>query len=439
MDADDIQCVEEEELQVKCPKDLNEKFGLEKQEKRADLQGSVTEERIKAEGPTLQGSCQGIYQSVDEYRLVSLSLPKKPTSTLQNSGQGIDQSGDEYRLVSLSLPQNPSSTLEGSGQGIDLSGDKHSIRIASLSLPKNPSSDLNRAADEFIATKLIKDDAVVRAKPPKTPQPNLRHRFPGGLAARRNVHKFSKKRSEMEMETASGRDRASDSEGASKLADESSDARHGKGQLRHSTAYLSSNKRSGSLAKTHPLNSSYTRADKNERTAVRSESDGRPRSNRAKYLRKVEDPRYRNARPDSAYTRDTPSDPYARSRESNGYRNSRLAEFEYYDVTMIDDEYSYEDALENRLTLPVSVQREIEANISKRSSASKVDKLRTDGLGRLRNPTTVDLKRHERLQYLKKSLSKSNEKEIQQRLYYPDLLEAGPSFGMIPAGSLSLR
>jgi hypothetical protein len=106
---------------------------------------------------------------------------------------------------------------------------------------------------------------------------------------------------------------------------------------------------------------------------------------------------------------------------------------------MIDDEYSYEDALENRLTLPVSVQREIEANISKRSSASKVDKLRTDGLGRLRNPSTVDLKRHERLQYLKKSLSKSNEKEIQQRLYYPDLLEAGPSFGMIPAGSLSLR
>lgn len=413
MDDDDIQSVEKQELQTKSSKDISEKVGPVKQEKRGDLQGKGTEESTDANEATLDGS-----------------------------DQRMDQSDDECRLVSLSLPQKTSSTL-GSGQGSDQSDDEH--RILSLSLPKTPPSDLNQAEDEGIANKSIKDDAVVRARLSKPPQSKSRQGFLGGLAARRNTHKFNRHlliRSE--VETASGHDRASDAEGASKSADEPSDARNGNGQLRHSTTSCGSKKRPESSAKTRPANSFNVRADRSERTTVQSESDGRIRSNRAKYLRKVEDPRYRNARPDS-YTRDTRSDPYAKNRESKDYRNSQPAEFEYYDVTMMDDEYSYEDALENRRALPASVQREIDANLSKRSSASKLDQLRTDGQGNLRNLTTVDSKQRdrlsyaERLQYLRTSSRKSSEKETPQCPSYPDLLEAGPSFGMIPAGSLRLR
>jgi hypothetical protein len=410
MDDDDIQHVEEEELQAKSSKDMNEKLGPVKQEKRGDLHGNGTVGSINADGPTLEGSGQRIYQSVDEYRLVSLSLPQKTSSTLEGSGQGIDQSGDKYRHTSVSLH-------------------------------KKPSSDPNRAVDKCVAANSIKDDTVLRARRSKP-----RQGFLGGLAARRNIQKFKKKvflRSE--METASGRGRTSDSERALELADEPSDARYERWELRHSTASLGSNKMSESSAKNRPANSSNTRADRNERTAAQSESDGRPRSNRAEYLRKAEDPRYRNSQPDS-YTRDTRSDPYARSRESNGYRDSQPAEFEYYsyDGTMIDDEYSYEDALENRRTLPAYVQREIDASVSRRSSARKVDQWRTDGPSRLRNPTTVDSKQRdrlsyaERLQYVRKSTRKTNGTDTTQRLSYPDLLEAGPSFGMISAGSLKL-
>jgi hypothetical protein len=413
MDDDNIQSVEEEELQAKSSKDINEKLGPLEQKKRGDLQGKSTEESINADGPALEGSDQGSDRSDDEHRLLSLSLPHKTSSTLEGSGQRSDQSDDEHRLLSLSLP-------------------------------KKPSSDLNRVAHDLFATKSIKDDAEVRANLPKPPQPMPRQGFLGGLAARRNIHKFNRHlllRSD--METATGRDRAIDSEGSSKLVDEPVGVTNRKGQLRHSTASLGSNKMSGSAAKAHQANSLNTRADRKERTTVQFESDARPRSNRAKYLKKVEDPRYRNARPGS-HPRDTRSDPFARNRESEGYRNLQPAEFEYYDVTMMDDEYSYEDALENRRTLPASVQREIDANVSKRRSASKEEQLRTDGPGHLRNPTNVDSKQRdrlsnaERLQYLRTSARKSNENETQQRLSYPDLLEAGPSFGMIPSGSFRL-